>query len=246
MASGIPGADKFTERKEPTSDSTLPAEETTLGKERIIRIPICKVCKQPFSDTQEKVICENCKHYCHVEHSTRYELKTYDHLCLVEMIGVDKRSYKVLYGLVKGYSRNAIRRAARLSSDELKFAITDLKKHDFIRQKILGLETTYKTQEILPILESIYGKEADVDTFVRELAGGSAIGFSLPLVGISSSRIMFAIIALCIVAIMLVVDSSVLVFMRAMMFPSAVIVIVWILILLFTAFLIYLVWKLLS
>jgi hypothetical protein len=246
LPSASPSDEKFTVRKELTSDSTLPEEEDMLPKERIIRIPICKVCKQPFGETQEKVICDNCKHYCHVEHSSRYELKTYDHLCLVDMIGVDKRSYKVLYGLIKGYSRNAIRKAARLSSEELRLAITDLKQHALVRQKILGLELTYKTQEILPVLDSIYGNEADVNAFTSELAGHSAIGFSLPFIGISSSRIMFAIIAVGIVAIMLVVDSSVLAFMRVMMFPSAVIVIVWILILLATAYLIYLVWKLFS
>lgn len=243
MPSAIPSADKFTVRKELSSDSTLPQEEI-IGKEDIIRIPICKVCKQPFSDTQEKVVCDNCKHYCHAEHSSRYLMKTLDHLCIVDASGIDKLSFMVLHGIANGYSKASIGKAAALSSQELDDAIAKLRQAGFVRRKLLfSIESTYHGREILPVLEEVY-KEKDVEAYKGGLASRGSVGFSFP--HISSSKLMFVITAIAAVAIMLVVDSSVLAFMRAMMFSSAVIVIVWILILLATAYLVYLAWKLFS
>ena len=171
-------------------------------------------------------------------------MKTLDHLCIVDASGIDKLSFMVLHGIANGYSKASIGKAASLSSHELDDAIVKLRQAGFARRKFLfSIESTYQGREVLPVLEEVY-KEKDVEDYKGGLASSGPVGFSFP--HISSSKLIFAVTAFAAVAIMLVVDSSVLAFMRAMMFPSAVIVIVWILILLLTAYLIYLAWKLFS
>lgn len=225
----------------PTSDSTLP-EETAIDGKEVFHVWICKVCKKPFAENEEKLVCEKCKHYCHAEHSSKYQMKVYDHLCLVDELGVSKQSYKILYGIAHGYSTWKMQKVSKLSSNEVGFIVTDLKKAGLVKGKLLfWTETTYKAHEVLPILEEIYGKEKDVESFVNELAGGSSGfgGIGIPGMHVSSKMVMFGILSVGILAIALIISGAVLSAMREIHSPSSLIVIVWILLMLGAVFLIY-------
>jgi len=224
----------------PTSDSTLP-EETAIDGKEVFHVWICKVCKKPFAENEEKLVCEKCKHYCHAEHSSKYQMKVYDHLCLVDELGVSKQSYKILYGIAHGYSTWKMQKVSKLSSNEVGFIVTDLKKAGLVKGKLLfWTETTYKAHEVLPILEEIYGKEKDVESFVSELAcGSSVLGIKSPSMHVSSKMVMFGILAVGIFAIALIINGAILSTMRSMHAPAGLITIVWILLMLGAVFLIY-------
>jgi hypothetical protein len=231
-------AEPYIQKKIPTSDSTLPEYEV-VGKEEIFHIWVCKVCKKPFAENQEKVVCEKCSHYCHAEHSGRYQTRVLDHLCLADEIGVNKQSYKVLYGISHGNSNRRIQNATKLQPNELGFIITDLRKAGLVRNKLLFFtETTYKAHECLPVLEEIYSKEKDVEEYVAQLAGGSS-GIHVGLPSISSRSIVFAIFSLGIIVIALIVGGAVLSLMRSAYAPSGLTAIVWILVMLAAIYAIY-------
>lgn len=232
-------AEPYIQEKIPTSDSTLPEYEV-VGKKEIFRIWVCKVCKEPFAENEGKVVCEKCRHYCHAEHSSKYQMRVYDHLCLVDELGVNKQSFKVLYGIAHGWGNGRIRDATKLSSSELNFVMTDLRKAGLIRNRLFfWTEITYKAHEMLPTLEEMYGGEKDVEDFKGSLGADSASGFKLPSLRTSPSKVMFAVVAIGILAIMLIVVSSALSAMREFNLPSSVVVIVWILLLMLTIYIIY-------
>lgn len=223
----------------PTSDSTL-LEEEFIGEERIIRTKICKVCKKPFTEDEQAVVCDGCRHYCHVEHSSKYQMRVYDHVCLVDMLGVSKQAYKVLYGISHGYGNRQMRNAAKLQSSELGFIVTDLKKAGLVREKLFFFtEITYKAHESLPILDEIYSKEKDVEAYVGELAGGSSGPGGIRLPSISSGRLMFVILSVGIIVMALIIGGAILSAMRTLNASSSLTAIVWILVMLGAVFVIY-------
>jgi hypothetical protein len=154
----------------PTSDSTLLQEEGIVAEEIFL---VCKVCKKPFAENEEKLLCEKCKHYSHVEHSAKYHMKVYDHICLIDEIGVSRQSYVVLHGIAGSYSSRQIMDVVKLRPDELGLTIADLKKAGLVRRKFFSTEITRRALEVLPVLEKIYCSEPGVRNLIDQLGGPS-------------------------------------------------------------------------
>ena len=223
----------------PDSDSTHLSKEF-VGEEQILRIPICKVCRKPFSEGEVQVVCDVCKHYCHDEHSARYHMTVYDHLCLVKELKVDKKSYLVLHAIAHERSKGQIKGVLKLQSDELDATIMELKAAGLVREKLFSTGITYKASEVLPLLEEVYSSEKDVQTQTAAL-GVPSSGHMLKIPGIpvTSGRVMFGILAVGALVIMIFIQSAVNSALRFMRAPAELIVIVWILILLGTCYVIY-------
>jgi len=213
--SGIPDWDKFVKKKITTSDSRT-LEEELGAKGKVVYEHVCKVCKKPFSETEEQIICDKCKHYAHTDCSARYQNEIWDHLCIIEDMGMDKSAFKVLYGLKRGYRKRQIEKAAGFTGNEVDFVITKLAKAGFILHKRLlvvdSYEVTYKGNEAFPILEDIYSEEKDVVEFAEDLAArGSSLGFGfLPNVELRAGVIIFLVVVVGAVIALQVVLSRIL------------------------------------
>lgn len=171
--SGVPKWSDFRTRKVPTSDSEVPDSQISRDGETIA-VRICKVCKQPLIEGEKYIVCGSCGHYAHAEHSQNYNMAPHDNLCVVELIGVSKRSYKLLYGLMKKRKLSRIRKAAAFSDSEFNQIRAELIQAKLLVSKssfgvINKLKVTSLALEVSPMLEDIYSNEKDVHAFVLEL-----------------------------------------------------------------------------
>ncbi len=223
MNNNIPSWDTYRKRNIPTSDPSIPEEEVKESDD-IVRTRICKVCRKELAET-EAVTCEKCGHYCHAECSSKFEITTYCNLCIIKEAGTNKRSFKALYGLMKGYKQGQIEKAAKFTSTEFKHVKTDLVRSDFLRIKRMLCfdlcEITYRANEMFPILEEIYSKEKDVQKFISELeTQKSTLGFKLPSIKVTPGTVLFGMLALVALLIMMALAARILSFMQYFGFPG--------------------------
>jgi len=206
--SKVPSWKSFRIRKIHSSNPDVP-EEDVRDNEEIVHVSICKVCSRAFSDTEIPVICARCGHYAHAECSNRFQMTVWDNLCIIETIGVDKRAFKVLYGLIKGYRKSRIRKAAAFSKSEIEDIVTSLVRSNFLsRKKFLFFnidEITYQAHEVFPVLENIYCNEEDVQAYIQELetqSFGFSFGFDIML-ELTLGLVLFGMLSIGFLMIML-------------------------------------------
>lgn len=168
-----PDAKAFKTVKVPTSDPSFPESEIK-DEVEYVALRICKVChKALIDDINPGTVCTRCGQYAHADCSNTYKMTPHCNLCIVELSGVSKQAFKVLYGLMNGYDISRIKKAGKFSGDMMMLAQKELELAEMVEEKrflfFKKLELTSKAQEFYPSLESIYSREKDLELFKSEL-----------------------------------------------------------------------------
>jgi hypothetical protein len=135
----------------------------------IVRTPICKVCNQPFPN-QEMLVCERCRHYAHPKCANTFEMKMQDNTCILQQLNVDKKQFKVIFGMLNNCKESEIRKIGGFGMAEFEYLLDDMKKAGLLRRRhLIYSEPTYRAHEIAPLLEAIYSRESDVSSFMSDV-----------------------------------------------------------------------------
>jgi len=193
--SGIPSWEGFRVKKVPTSDSKSPKQEVG-DREQTVYVEVCKICRKPLAENL--IVCSRCGHYVCEEHCKIYQMATLCHLCIVEIAGVDKRCFKVLYGFVHEYGKRRIKKAGKFTDAEFESVLSKLATAKMIERKsFLGLfemiDATSLALETMPVLESIYDNEleTDVGDFIYKLGQSGALLGNIGKISITPKAMLF-------------------------------------------------------